>query len=118
MQALLRGHTYLVWHIAFSPYGKLLATTSWDRTVRLWNVEDGHPLARLTSPTDWVRSVAFSPDGKALAAGSGDASIVLYEVATWKSARVLKGQAEAPKYLYYPNRLPTPEQVGCAAISP
>lgn len=47
--------------------GKLLASGSDDRTVKLWDVASGKELATLTSHTHAVYSVAFSPDGKLLA---------------------------------------------------
>jgi len=36
--AILEGHTNDIHVVAFSPDGKTLAFTSWDRTIRLWNV--------------------------------------------------------------------------------
>jgi COMPASS component SWD3 len=56
--------------VAFSPDGRLLASASWDLTVKLWDVASGNELRSLTGHTGWVTSVAFSPDGAVLASGS------------------------------------------------
>ncbi len=79
----LTGHTDEVYAVAFSPDGKLLATASNDRSVRLWEVASRQPLGEpLTGHTDEVYGVVFSPDGKLLATASNDRSVRLWEVAS------------------------------------
>lgn len=58
--------------IAFSPDGSRLAATSWDTTVRIWNVATGEEEWLLTGHTGISRSPSFSPDGTRLATGGGD----------------------------------------------
>ncbi|HEX7308903.1 hypothetical protein [Lentzea sp.] len=89
----LSGHTGAVYLTTFSPDGKLLATASYDRTARLWNVEDrGNPrqVAVITGHDDWLSSAVFSPDGRLLATTGQDATIRLWDVTTPGSPRNLK----------------------------
>jgi parallel beta-helix repeat protein len=66
--------------LAFSPDGKILASGSWDNTIKLWDVATGTLLRTLQGHTSSVYSVAFSPDGKILASGSLDGTILLWDV--------------------------------------
>jgi WD40 repeat protein len=80
----LLGHTGAVYLTSFSPNGRILATASYDRTVRLWDVTDRthpKPLGKpLTGHTSWVSTAVFSPDGHTLASASDDGTIRLWNV--------------------------------------
>ena len=89
--AQLIGHTDLINSVAFSPDGRLLASGSMDRTVKLWDVQTNACLRTLTLHTSWVRSVAFSPDGKLLASASDDKTVRLWDPQTGAPVRVLSG---------------------------
>jgi WD40 repeat protein len=82
------GHTSAVAHLAVDAAGRLLATASYDKTVRLWSLPDGAPQGVLRPPIGFLAegelyAVALSPDGRrAFAAGSTgaqwDTSFVIY----------------------------------------
>jgi WD40 repeat protein len=94
----LEGHTDLVKSVAFSPDGALLASTSDDGTIRLWDTVTGAALNTLEGHMDCVNSVVFLHTGKLLASASSDTTIRLWDTATGValntfSAKTLVGHA-------------------------
>lgn len=71
----LKDHSDTVYSLAFHPDGKLLASASADRAVKVWDAATGTRLYTLSDPTEWVYTLAWSPDKKHLAAGGVDKSI-------------------------------------------
>ena len=73
-----KGHSGNVSSVAFSPNGKILASGSWDDTIRLWNPTTGQYLTTFHGHNSDVNTIAFSPDGDILASGSDDDTIKLW----------------------------------------
>jgi RNA polymerase sigma factor (sigma-70 family) len=60
----LKGHTAAAFAAAFSPDGKRLVSTGFDKTVRVWDPATGKELHTLTAHTLPVLRVVFEPGGK------------------------------------------------------
>lgn len=98
----LQAHEKEIYTIKWSPTGSgsnnpnrnlVLASASFDSTVRLWDVEQGICLYKLTRHTEPVYSVSFSPDGKYLASGSFDKCVHIWSVDTGQLTNSYLGSA-------------------------
>jgi len=76
----LEGHEADVYQVRFSPDGTRVATGSFDRTVRIWEIDGGKLLTTLTGHASKVLSLCFSPDGSSVATASEDKTIKLWDV--------------------------------------
>ncbi len=90
---LLKGHTNVIFALAFSQNGKWLASGSGDNSVRIWDVSDlpGFEnlasLATLKGHSDNVYGVAFSPDGKKVVSAGFDDIGILWD---WQKQKIIK----------------------------
>jgi WD40 repeat protein len=84
------GSNDSVHSVAFSPDGKLLASRSWDNTIKLWDVASGALKKTLTN-SQQVESLAVSPDDQLFATGSWDNNIRLCDMATGTLRKTLIG---------------------------
>jgi len=84
----------LVWSVAFSPDGTLIATGEHDHNIRLWDVATGQLSKTLEGHAAEVRSVVFSSDGALIASASQDHNVGLWDVKSRKLKRMLKGHTD------------------------
>jgi WD40 repeat protein len=97
----IRGHTSTVTCVRYSPDGKLIATASRDKTVRIWDARTGERKARIANQEE-AYCVAFSPDAKRIAIGSYGGAVNVFGVADGEKTQTVR----------------TPESVAMVAWSP
>ncbi|KAM4700916.1 periodic tryptophan protein 2 homolog [Discoglossus pictus] len=76
---VLAGHEGPISSVAFNPWRSVLATASWDKTVRLWDMADSWRTTETLSLNSDALVVTFRPDGKELAVASLDGQITFWD---------------------------------------
>ena len=70
-RSTFEGHSGSITSIAFSPDSKLIASASWDHTVRLWDTATGSCRNTLEDHSNLITTMTFSSDGKHLNINQG-----------------------------------------------
>lgn len=89
----LNGLTSRVDDLAFSPDGKTLAASSYDKTVRIWNVKNSQEVQTFSFP-DAAFGIAFSPDGKLLAVGMRNGTVQLLDTDSGQVFQTFSGHTD------------------------
>jgi guanine nucleotide-binding protein subunit beta-2-like 1 protein len=75
---ILHGHNHFVSDVAISSDGMYALSSSWDHTLRLWDLNTGNTTRRFVGHTSDVLSVSFSADNRQIVSGSRDRTIKLW----------------------------------------
>jgi len=89
LQALEVGGEYAPRAIAWSPTGKILATTSYGTGMRFWDVRTGRR-AKTIGPPGMFYSLGWSPDGKVMATDQRRGGLELWDLAAGRRAVQVK----------------------------
>jgi WD40 repeat protein len=95
----LQGHSGVVDVLALSPDGRRLVSSSHDRSLRVWDLEQGTCLATLRSPAP-VSQCLWTPVGTVVAA-TVSGSVIVWDVATWTVVQEFTGHVEPVSGLSY-----------------
>ncbi|MEZ5353125.1 MAG: c-type cytochrome domain-containing protein [Bryobacteraceae bacterium] len=79
--ATISGHSDCIYGLAISPDGRILATSSYDKLIKLWDSASGQEMRTLKDHIDAVYALAFTPDGRRLVSGSADRTVKVWNVA-------------------------------------
>ncbi|PWA23020.1 hypothetical protein CCH79_00001855, partial [Gambusia affinis] len=78
--ARMTGHSALVNEVLFSPDTRLLASASFDKSIKIWDGRTGKYLMSLRGHVGSVYQVAWSADSRLLVSGSSDSTLKVYAV--------------------------------------
>ena len=76
----LQGHNHFVQDVCFSSDGNFCLSASWDKTIRLWDLNKGTTTVQFVGHKSDVMSVSFSPDNRQIVSASRDKSIKLWNI--------------------------------------
>ncbi len=82
LQTTISGHADCVYGLAISPDGRTIATSSYDKLIKLWDAATGKEIRTLKDHIDSIYALDFTPDGKRLVSGAADRSIKVWNVET------------------------------------
>ena len=100
----LKGHRGDITRVAFHPVYDILASSSEDGSVKIWNFHSGKLEKTLKGHTGSVNCVNFSAKGNHLASCSADLTIKLWDVNSLESIRTLNGHEHNVSYVnFFPN---------------
>jgi WD40 repeat protein len=90
---MLHGHTRSVHSVAFLPDGKVVSGSP-DKTVRVWEVEDGRGVGTVMKEESKVDEVATSTDGQWIATGNWEGRIIIWNATTHEQVFKLEGHSD------------------------
>lgn len=90
----MTGHQQLINDVKFSPDTRLIASASFDKSVKLWDGKTGQFIATLRGHVNRVYQVAWSADSRLICSGSSDSTLKVFDVTKKKILLDLPGHAD------------------------
>ncbi len=105
MKQVLQGHFGTVTTLAVQPQRvngpMLMVSGSNDKTLRVWDAHDGHPLATLSGHSKWLQAVIVTAEGRLLASGSDGRGLRIWDGRTGQTLHRLRGHTSRTEKLAF-----------------
>lgn len=92
--ARMTGHQQLINCVQFSPDGRIIASASFDKSIKLWEGKTGRFITSLRGHVQAVYMISWSCDSRLLVSGSADSTLKVWDVKAGKLAYDLPGHAD------------------------
>ncbi|MBN3284519.1 NLE1 protein, partial [Polyodon spathula] len=90
----MTGHQALINEVLFSPDTRLIASASFDKSIKIWEGKTGKYLTSLRGHVSAVYQISWSADSRLLVSGSSDSTLKVWDVKTQKLSIDLPGHAD------------------------
>ena len=101
---LPNGHKGRLRDLSFNHNETLLATSSVDKTVKIWDVETGALIHDLNGHSSWIRQIQFSKSGDFIISASGKGEIIKWDILTGKQiAKLQNSESPIERFCMTPN---------------
>lgn len=71
----MTGHQQLINDVKFSPDGRIIASASFDKSIKLWESNTGKYITSLRGHVQAVYSISWSADSRLLVSSSADSTL-------------------------------------------
>ncbi|KAM8977345.1 notchless protein homolog 1 [Pelodytes ibericus] len=90
----MTGHQALINEVLFSPDTRIIASASFDKSIKLWDGKTGKYITSLRGHVSAVYQIAWSADSRLLVSGSSDSTLKVWDTKTKKLSVDLPGHAD------------------------